>query len=106
MTRVPSTQLGQLEISQLIQGHWQLAGGHGRITPDAALRNMRKHFDAGVTTLDTADIYGASELIVGQFVASEPRAVPITKFCCFRDLRTIGKDEVLQRRCGRSASVC
>ena len=30
---------------------------------------MKAHYDAGITALDTADIYGPSERVVGQFVA-------------------------------------
>ena len=62
-----------------------------------ALKNMRNHFSAGITALDTADIYGPSEVMVGKFVASEPRAVPMTKFCCFRRLEQIDRDEVRGR---------
>eukprot|EP00971_Amphidinium_carterae_P266132 5279249-Amphidinium_carterae.2 len=58
---------------------------------------MQNHFRAGVTTLDTADIYGPSESIVGQFMKQEPSALPCTKFCCFRGLDTINKQEVRQR---------
>jgi aryl-alcohol dehydrogenase-like predicted oxidoreductase len=95
--RVPTFALGTLQASRIIQGHWQLAGGHGRYTNEGALANMRAHFDAGITTLDTADIYGPSELVVGQFVKAEPRAVPCTKFCCFRNLEAIDKQEVRAR---------
>lgn len=102
--RVPAFALGSLTASRIIQGHWQLAGGHGRYTTEGALANMRAHFDAGITTLDTADIYGPSELVVGQFVKQEPRAVPCTKFCCFRSLETIDKAEVrgrIEAQCAR-----
>jgi aryl-alcohol dehydrogenase-like predicted oxidoreductase len=58
---------------------------------------MEAHFNAGVTTLDTADIYGPSELIVGKFVKDHPAAVPCTKFCCFRFLEEIDRDEVRTR---------
>ena len=87
-TAVPTVRLGKsdLEVSRTIQGYWQLAGGHGRYKESDAIQNMQAHFDAGVTTLDTADIYGPSELIVGKFVKSQPKAIPCTKFCCFRYL--------------------
>jgi len=98
-TPVPTTRVGNLDISQLIQGHWQLAGGHGKYTEAEAIANMRAHLRAGVTTLDTADIYGPSELVVGKFVASEgsKKAIPCTKFCCFRNLRSIDEVEVRAR---------
>lgn len=58
---------------------------------------MEAHFRAGVTTLDTADIYGPSELIMGKFVSTQPKAIPMTKFCCFRFLDDINRSEVRQR---------
>jgi len=94
---VPTTSLGSLKISRTIQGYWQLAGIHGAYNEADAVENMRRHFSAGVTTLDTADIYGPSELIVGKFVGEQPSAVPCTKFCCFRGLQTIEMDEVRAR---------
>lgn len=87
---VPSVRLGggksSLKVSRTIQGYWQLAGGHGNYREVDAIDNMQAHFNAGITTLDTADIYGPSELIVGKFVQSQPGAIPCTKFCCFRYL--------------------
>lgn len=96
---VPTVRLGRssLEVSKTIQGHWQLSGGHGKIREPDALANMDAHFKAGITTLDTADIYGPSELIVGKYVTGNPQAVPLTKFCCFRYLEEITKEEVRQR---------
>lgn len=80
-TVIPTVQLGNgsLSVSGTIQGYWQLAGGHGRYRESDALDNMQAHFKAGMTTLDTADIYGPSELIVGKFVKSQPKAIPLTK---------------------------
>eukprot|EP00965_Chrysotila_dentata_P222686 6193117-Pleurochrysis_carterae.AAC.1 len=68
---VPTTSLGSLKISRTIQGYWQLAGIHGAYNEADAVENMRRHFSAGVTTLDTADIYGPSELIVGKCGATQ-----------------------------------
>ena len=98
--QVPTIALGNsdLQVSRTIQGHWQLAGGHGKIREDDALANMQAHYKAGITTLDTADIYGPSELIVGKFMGKKPAgAVPCTKFCCFRFLDEIDRAEVRQR---------
>jgi len=90
MGTVPTIRLGggnsSLRVSRTIQGYWQLAGGHGSYREVDAIENMKAHYDAGITTLDTADIYGPSELIVGKFVNSQPGAIPCTKFCCFRYL--------------------
>jgi aryl-alcohol dehydrogenase-like predicted oxidoreductase len=103
-TAVPTVKLGnsELKVSRTIQGYWQLAGGHGKYTETAALSNMQAHFDAGITTMDTADIYGPSESIIGKFVKTQPAAIPITKFCCFRFLDEINREEVkdrIQRAC-------
>lgn len=105
-SQVPTVRLGKgtLEVTRTIQGQWQLAGGHGRYSESEALANMKAHFDAGITTLDTADIYGPSELIVGKFVKSQPKAIPCTKFCCFRYLEDIDRSEVrlrIQKACER-----
>jgi hypothetical protein len=80
---VPKMRLGNgsLEVSRTIQGYWQLAGGHGRYRESDAINNMKAHFDAGITTLDTADIYGPSELIMGKFMQTQPKAIPCTKVC-------------------------
>ena len=100
-TTVPTIRLGRssLEVSRTIQGYWQLAGGHGRYREQDAIDNMEAHYKAGITTLDTADIYGPSELIMGKFVAQQKDApvVPCTKFCCFRYLEEINREEVRQR---------
>lgn len=98
-TAVPTVRLGggSLEVSRTIQGYWQLAGGHGRYKESDAIANMKAHFDSGITTLDTADIYGPSELIVGKFMKDNPQAIPCTKFCCFRYLEEIDRQEVRLR---------
>jgi hypothetical protein len=59
-TVVPKVRLGDstLETSRTIQGYWQLAGGHGRYKEGDAVANMEAHLKAGITNLDTADIYG------------------------------------------------
>jgi aryl-alcohol dehydrogenase-like predicted oxidoreductase len=96
---VPTVQLGKgtLKVTRTIQGQWQLAGGHGRYRESEALDNMKAHLDAGITTLDTADIYGPSELIVGKFAKTQPKAIPCTKFCCFRYLQEIDRAQVRLR---------
>jgi aryl-alcohol dehydrogenase-like predicted oxidoreductase len=98
-TTVPKVRLGDsnLETSRTIQGYWQLAGGHGRYKEGDAVANMDAHLKAGITNLDTADIYGPSEIIMGKFVKSQSLAVPFTKFCCFRFLDEINKQEVKER---------
>eukprot|EP00667_Euglena_gracilis_P011071 EG_transcript_11293 len=80
----------------LRKGHWQLAGGHGKEPLEDPSANMRNHFAAGITTFDTADIYGPSQELIGQYLRSEKPAgaVVCTKFCCFNNLENIGRDAV------------
>lgn len=56
-----------LTICRLLNGLWQVSGAHGRIEPDAALRNMLDYHDAGFTTWDLADHYGPAEDFIGSF---------------------------------------
>uniref|UniRef100_A0A7S1NV43 NADP-dependent oxidoreductase domain-containing protein n=1 Tax=Eutreptiella gymnastica TaxID=73025 RepID=A0A7S1NV43_9EUGL len=93
---VPTTQLGSLTVSRIIQGHWQLAGGHGREPFDDPSANMRNHVNAGITTFDTADIYGASQEYIGKYLSTDqPKdAVVCTKFCCFSGLDSIDRNYV------------
>ena len=97
--KIPTIKLGSsnLEVSRTIQGYWQLAGGHGKYNVDNAIQNMKAHYDSGITTLDTADIYGPSETIVGKFMKTQPQAIPCTKFCCFKFLDDIDRVEVKTR---------
>lgn len=60
------------QISPLIKGGWQLAGGHGAVDRAAALADMAAFADAGITTFDCADIYTGVESLIGDFVASRP----------------------------------
>lgn len=56
-----------LNICRTLNGMWQVSGGHGRIDPKAAVKNMFDYLDAGFTTWDLADIYGPAEEIMGEF---------------------------------------
>ena len=56
------------DISRVIRGGWQMAGGHGAV--DAATsrsRDMVAFADAGITTFDCADIYTGVEELIGAF---------------------------------------
>jgi aryl-alcohol dehydrogenase-like predicted oxidoreductase len=55
------------EISRLLRGGWQLAGGHGEIDAGRAIADMAAFVDAGVTTFDGADIYNGVEEMIGRF---------------------------------------
>jgi aryl-alcohol dehydrogenase-like predicted oxidoreductase len=55
-------------ISRLLKGGWQLAGGHGRVDPSAAMDDMDRFVDAGITTFDCADIYTGVEALIGAWL--------------------------------------
>lgn len=55
------------EISRVIRGGWQLAGGHGAVDADQAVEDMVAFADAGITTFDCADIYTGVEELIGRF---------------------------------------
>lgn len=54
-------------MCRVLNGMWQVSGGHGRIDRDKALQSMAAHVDAGFTTWDLADHYGPAEDLVGEF---------------------------------------
>ncbi|NDJ23757.1 aldo/keto reductase [Nostoc sp. B(2019)] len=56
-----------LNICRILNGMWQVSGGHGRIDPKAAIQAMFKYLDAGFTTWDLADHYGPAEDLIGEF---------------------------------------
>lgn len=56
-----------LTICRVLNGLWQVSGGHGRINPKNAIASMFRYTDAGFTTWDLADHYGPAEDLVGEF---------------------------------------
>ncbi|QIR35589.1 aldo/keto reductase [Tolypothrix sp. PCC 7910] len=56
-----------LNICRILNGMWQVSGGHGRINPKFAIATMFKYVDAGFTTWDLADHYGPAEDLIGEF---------------------------------------
>src|SRR5580700_1279033 len=56
-----------LTICRLLNGMWQVSGGHGRIEPARAIAAMLAYHDAGFTTWDLADHYGPAEDLIGAF---------------------------------------
>ncbi|MET0429371.1 MAG: aldo/keto reductase [Microvirga sp.] len=56
-------------ISRVLRGGWQLAGGHGAIEDERAIRDMAAFVDHGITTFDCADIYTGVEAMIGRFRA-------------------------------------
>jgi len=61
-----------LKICRILNGMWQVAGGHGPIDPNVAVQEMIKYHNAGFTTWDLADIYGPAEDFIGAFRQSLP----------------------------------
>jgi aryl-alcohol dehydrogenase-like predicted oxidoreductase len=55
------------EISRVIRGGWQMAAGHSAARSDDPIADMVAFADAGVTTLDCADIYTGVEELIGRF---------------------------------------
>lgn len=56
-----------LEICRILNGMWQVAGGHGQIDSELAISEMLQYHKQGFTTWDLADIYGPAESLVGIF---------------------------------------
>ncbi|CAF1192927.1 unnamed protein product [Rotaria sp. Silwood1] len=56
-----------MNICRTLNGLWQVSGGHGHIDRTAAIKDMFRYVDAGLTTWDLADIYGPAEDIMGEF---------------------------------------
>ena len=57
-------------------GCWQLGGDWGRVDDAEAMGVLHAAVDAGVTFLDTADVYGdgRSEVLIGRLLAERPDA--------------------------------
>ncbi|HJW19454.1 MAG TPA: aldo/keto reductase, partial [Candidatus Nitrosotalea sp.] len=56
-----------LKICRILNGMWQVAGGHGDIDHESAICEMSSYYDSGFTTWDMADIYGPAEQYFGDF---------------------------------------
>jgi aryl-alcohol dehydrogenase-like predicted oxidoreductase len=58
---------GDMAICRILNGMWQVSGGHGPIDPARAVAAMFAYHDAGFTTWDLADHYGPAEDFIGAF---------------------------------------
>ena len=68
MTAVPTFTLRPgHEISRVIRGGWQLAGGHGPVDRAQTIADMVAFAEAGIVTFDCADIYTGVEEMIGAF---------------------------------------
>ena len=61
------------QISRVIRGGWQLAGGHGPVDRAQTIADMAAFADAGIITFDCADIYTGVEELIGAFRADYRR---------------------------------
>ncbi|MEV4133547.1 aldo/keto reductase [Dactylosporangium sp. NPDC049742] len=62
-------------------GAWQLGADWGEVDEDQALATLAAAHEAGVTFIDTADVYGdgRSERLVGAFIKDQPGITVATK---------------------------
>jgi aryl-alcohol dehydrogenase-like predicted oxidoreductase len=68
MNKLPSYKLDpDLTICRILNGMWQVAGGHGYIDREKAVEDMIRYHDSGFTSWDLADIYGPAEELIGEF---------------------------------------
>ena len=68
MSKIETTQLTQdLSICRILNGMWQVSGGHGQINHDSAINQMLEYTENGFNTWDMADIYGPAESLYGDF---------------------------------------
>jgi aryl-alcohol dehydrogenase-like predicted oxidoreductase len=99
MLQVPPVETVALapdyRVSRIIRGGWQLAGDHGPVERDRAIADMATFLDAGINTVDGADIYTGVEDMYGAFNSARAAAglAPMqvhTKFVPdFGDLATV-----------------
>jgi aryl-alcohol dehydrogenase-like predicted oxidoreductase len=61
------------EISRVIRGGWQLAGGHGSFDRKEAVADLAAFCEAGIFTFDCADIYTGVEELIGDFRTEHSR---------------------------------
>ena len=68
MSEIETIPLAQdLSICRILNGMWQVAGGHGQIDHDSAINQMLQYNENGFNTWDMADIYGPAESFYGDF---------------------------------------
>jgi len=56
-------------IPRIVRGGWQLAGDHGEVDRERALKDIGAFVAAGLNTVDGADIYTGVEALYGEFNA-------------------------------------
>lgn len=102
-------------IPRIIRGGWQLAGDHGPVDRARALDDMQAFVDAGLNTVDGADIYTGVEDMYGEFnqrrIAQGRAPMQVhTKFVPdYSDLPTVDATyvrRVIERSCRRLRTDC
>jgi aryl-alcohol dehydrogenase-like predicted oxidoreductase len=70
LTPIETTELSPgYRIPRIIRGGWQLAGDHGDVDRERAVADIARFVDAGLDTVDGADIYTGVEALYGEFNA-------------------------------------
>ena len=92
------------QISRVIRGGWQLAGGHGPVDQAQTIADMTAFAEAGIVTFDCADIYTGVEDLIGAFRSDYARShgaealarVKVQTKCVpdLEDLPTLGRDYI------------
>ncbi len=92
------------DISRVIRGGWQLAGGHGPVDRAETIGDMIAFAQAGITTFDCADIYTGVEDLIGAFRTEYARShgaeavarVKVQTKCVpdLEDLATLGRGDI------------
>ena len=69
------------DVGVIALGTWQLGGDWGDVSEEDAHATLGAAVDAGVTFIDTADVYGdgRSEQIIGSFIKDRPGLTVATK---------------------------
>ena len=64
------------QVSEVGFGAWQVGADWGEVDEETALQTLRAAADAGVTFIDTADVYGdgRSERLIGRLLRERPDA--------------------------------
>jgi aryl-alcohol dehydrogenase-like predicted oxidoreductase len=68
LSEIETIQLAKdLSICRILNGMWQVAGGHGQIDHNSAINQMLQYNENRFNTWDMADIYGPAESFYGDF---------------------------------------
>lgn len=107
---MPQVELAPgLRVSKVIRGCWQLSGRHtgdpvsDRTSGAEAVNDLAIFHRVGINTLDTADNYGPSEALIGQYLRLNPWEATTTNvatkvsFVTAEDMATVNRTMVEYR---------